>query len=124
MELEVCRAWAGIIRARSYCFDSVLFGLVLMLLVFVVVVTLASFTRRPFTVGLLLICLVVGLAVEVGTRDASLAAAVVVFLVLAALIVRTLVDLVGSLRPQREPQPRTHDEREAERRARRRRLAA
>ena len=100
-----------------------LFGLALILLVFVVVVTLASFTRHQFTTGLLLTCSVVGLAVEVGTHDASLAAAVVVFLVLTALIVRTVVDLVGSLRPQRERQPRTHDEREAERRAQRRRLA-
>ena len=95
-----------------------------MLLVVAVVATLARFTRHPFTVSVVMVGLVAGFVVEAGTHDNGLAATVVVLVVLATLVVRTVLDLAGSLRPRRDLRPRTTAEREADRRARRRRLAA
>ena len=95
-----------------------------MLLVVAVVATLACFTRHPLTVSLMLLGLVAGLVVEAGTHDKGLAAMVVVLVLLATLVVRALLDLAGSLRPRRELRSRTAAEREADERARRRRLAA
>ena len=101
-----------------------LLGIALVLLVVLVVVAAATFTRRPFAVGGSLVLALVGLALQAGAGDGQLTAAVLLLLLVGALAVKAVVDLAGSLKPERRPVERSRAEREAAARARRRRLAA
>jgi hypothetical protein len=102
----------------------VLLGLALFVLVGLVVASLATLTRRPLIVGSVLVLGVAGLALQAAGGDGQLTAAVLLLLFLVGLALKAVVDLVGSLRPERRPVERTRAEREAAARDRRRRLAA
>ena len=112
------------VRSRSYSFDNVLLALVLLVLIGLVLASLATLTRRPLLVGCVLVLGVVGLALQAGAGDGQLTAAVLLLLLLAGLALKAVADLAGSLRPERRSTERTRDEREAQARERRRRLAA
>jgi hypothetical protein len=112
------------VRSRSYSFDNVLLALALLVLVGLVLASLATLTRRPLLVGVVLVLGVVGLVLQAGADDGQLTAAVLLLLVLGGLAVKAVADLAGSLRPERRSTERTRAEREAAARERRRRLAA
>ena len=101
-----------------------LLALALAVLVVLVVGAAATFTRHPFAVGGSLVLALVGLALQAGSGDRQLTAAVLLLLLVGGLAVKAVADLAGSLRPERRQAERTRDEREAAARERRRRLAA
>jgi hypothetical protein len=102
----------------------VLLALALVVLVVLVVGAAATFTRHPLAVGGSLVLALVGLALQAGSGDGQLTAAVLLLLLVGGLAVKAVADLAGSLRPERRQGERTRDEREAAARERRRRLAA
>jgi hypothetical protein len=102
----------------------VLLSLGFLVLVLLVFGAAATFTRRPLAVGAALVLALVGLALQAGTGDGQLTAAVLLLLILGLLALKAVGDLAGSLRPERRPVERTRADREAAARERRRRLAA
>lgn len=98
-----------------------LLGVALLVLVALVVVGVATFTRRPRSVSIVAVAAVTALIVQAGAHDAQLTLGVVLLVGLGALAAKAVGDLAGALRPRREPPLRTREEREREAAARMRR---